>query len=346
MQVEAPPSYVPMSTRPAPGAWPRHLFAVGLPGTRWRRRIGPQSSMGLLNSLTRSWSADSNRLAAVMRKAGAGPEICVGILMERSAKFVVAALAILKTGAAYLPIDPATPSQRAAFILSDAEAPLLISHHGKARELPAGSWRVIELENVQWVDATEPEEYHPIELDPQSLAYVIYTSGSTGRPKGVEITHANLLQPDRLASDRRSASRPPTAPARWRDWVSMPPAGRSGHTLTAGASLHIADEVTRRSPHALARLARGRRITISFVPTVLAEQLLQCDLARGDRAAHAADRGGHAAPPPDVRVAVRAGQQLWPDRMHRGRDLRHRCSRTAATGHGRRSVGRSPTRQS
>ncbi|HVS34200.1 MAG TPA: AMP-binding protein, partial [Gemmataceae bacterium] len=78
----------------------------------------------------------SNQLAAYLRLAGAGPEVCVGLFLERSASFVIAALAMLKTGAAYLPLDPAVPADRAGFILADAAAPLLLTHRGKARNLP------------------------------------------------------------------------------------------------------------------------------------------------------------------------------------------------------------------
>ena len=115
-----------------------------------------------------------------------------------------------------------------------------------------------------------------VEPDPDSLAYVIYTSGSTGRPKGVEITHANL----RNLIDWHQAAFGVTAADRasqvaglgfdaaaWEIWPH----------LTAGASLHIADELTRRSPHALRDWLVAERITIGFVPTVLAEQLLHAD---------------------------------------------------------------------
>src|SRR5437764_267623 len=68
----------------------------------------------------------ANQLAAHLREAGAGPEGCIGLFLERSPAFVVAALAVLKTGAAYLPLDPATPAERTAFILADAGAPLLL----------------------------------------------------------------------------------------------------------------------------------------------------------------------------------------------------------------------------
>ena len=214
----------------------------------------------------------ASRLATLLTDAGAGPERCVGLLFERSADFVVAALAVLKTGAAYLPIDSATPADRAAFMLSDAEAPLLLTHRRKVHDCPRGDWRIIEIDDLD----LPARESVPVESDPESLAYVIYTSGSSGRPKGVEISHANLLN----LIDWHVAA------------FSVTPADRASQVaglgfdaavweiwphLAAGASLHIADEVTRRSPQTLRDWLVAQRITISFVPTVLAEQMLHAD---------------------------------------------------------------------
>jgi amino acid adenylation domain-containing protein len=213
----------------------------------------------------------ANDLAARLQQAGAGPERCVGLFLERSAAFVTAALAVLKTGAAYLPLDSSTPADRAAFILDDAQAPLLLTHRGKARSLPTGSWRVLDLDDLGPAPPGPPVLAEPA---PDSLAYVIYTSGSTGRPKGVEITHANLtnlVDWHQAAFAVTSADRASVVAGLGFDavvWEMWP-------HLTAGASLHVADEVTRRSPQALRDWLVAEQITVSFVPTVLAEQLLQ-----------------------------------------------------------------------
>ncbi len=216
----------------------------------------------------------SNRLAAYLRQAGAGPERCVGLLMDRSADFIVAALAVFKAGAAYLPLDSSTPADRAAFILADAAAPLLVTHRDKARLLPGGAWKVIELDGADAEAILGQSELSPgVRPAADSLAYVVYTSGSTGRPKGVEITHGNLLN---LIDWHQSAFGVTFADrasqvaglgfdaAAWEIWPQ----------LAAGASLHLADEMTRRSPQALRDWIVAEKITISFVPTVLAEQLI------------------------------------------------------------------------
>ncbi len=217
----------------------------------------------------------SNRLATQLIAAGAGPEVCVGLLLERSPQFVIAALAVLKSGAAYLPLDSSTPAQRAAHILTDAAAPLLISHRDKSRALPAGAWRVIDLDHLPEMGTTQSPAL-PVDPPAESLAYVIYTSGSTGVPKGVEITHANLLNlidwhqaAFTLSANDRASQIAGLAfdAAGWEIWP----------TLTAGASLHFADEVTRRSSQGLHDWLLAEKITISFVPTMLAEQLLSAE---------------------------------------------------------------------
>ena len=134
----------------------------------------------------------SARLANHLRALGAGPEVLVGICLERSLDFVVAALAILKCGAAYLPLDPAHPAERLRFILQDADAPLLVTDTKFARDFAGTETQVIDLAAEKSSIDAQSSDSPEIATDPDRLAYVIYTSGSTGQPKGVEITHRNL----------------------------------------------------------------------------------------------------------------------------------------------------------
>ncbi len=220
----------------------------------------------------------SDGLSARLREAGAGTESCVALFFERSADFVVAALAVLKAGAAYLPMDPCTPPERAADILKDAGAPLLLSHRGKAKTLGEGPWRVVEFEGR---DAAPPSVPNAAP-SPSSLAYVIYTSGSTGAPKGVEITHANLQNLidwhctafEVTAADHASQiAGLGFDAAAWEIWPH----------LAAGATLHIAGERTRRSSQSLRDWIVSEGITVSFVPTLLAEQLLSVSWPEGTK---------------------------------------------------------------
>jgi len=214
----------------------------------------------------------SDLLAARVEEDGAGRDRCVGLFVERSTQFVVAALAVMKSGAAYVPLDPSTPADRVAAILADAGAIAQLTDSRKVPNVPAGPWRVLELDIPDLVRPTTLTKH--FDTDPNSLAYIIYTSGSTGQPKGVEVTHAslnNLIEWHQRAFAVTSADRASQVASLGFDaavWEIWP-------YLTAGASLHIADDVTRRSAQELRDWLIAEKITISFVPTALAEQLLQ-----------------------------------------------------------------------
>jgi amino acid adenylation domain-containing protein/FkbM family methyltransferase len=133
-----------------------------------------------------------DKLASHLKALGAGPGVLVGLYIERSLEMVVGMLAILKTGSAYLPIDPAFPMERIAFTLSDAGVQLLLTQYSLLPSLPAGNVKAICLDSFDWAGGGESIFCSSI-VAPQDLAYVIYTSGSTGRPKGVGIEHRNIV---------------------------------------------------------------------------------------------------------------------------------------------------------
>jgi amino acid adenylation domain-containing protein len=135
----------------------------------------------------------ANQFANYLRRRGVGPETLVGIFLERSINMVIALLGVLKAGGAYIPLDPAYPADRIAFILEDAGAKVLVTQQDLVSVLPSGSAVVVTIDAVQGRIAKESKESPTTKLAPQSLAYVLYTSGSTGKPKGVQITHANLV---------------------------------------------------------------------------------------------------------------------------------------------------------
>ena len=134
----------------------------------------------------------SDQLALLLKNLGAGPEVLVGLFIERSLNMVVGMLGILKAGAAYLPIDTSYPNERIAFMLGDAKAKLLVTQTNLSQNLPVGTSQTIYLDSLDWSDQQSvPQEGFP--CDSANLAYVIYTSGSTGRPKGVGIEHRNIV---------------------------------------------------------------------------------------------------------------------------------------------------------
>jgi amino acid adenylation domain-containing protein len=133
----------------------------------------------------------ANRLAHLLIDHGAGPGRCVALLLPRSAQAVVAILAVLKTGAAYLPIDPTVPAPRMQFVLTDAAPTAIITTTDLRPRLDGHGPAVIDVDDP--APATEPHTALPAPA-PDDVAYLIYTSGTTGVPKGVAITHHNVTQ--------------------------------------------------------------------------------------------------------------------------------------------------------
>ncbi|MGA7732188.1 MAG: amino acid adenylation domain-containing protein [Chloroflexia bacterium] len=131
----------------------------------------------------------ANRLAHHLRRLGVGPEVAVGVCMERSLPMLVALLGVLKAGGAYVPLDPAYPQDRLAFMLADSQALVLLTQRGLAGRLPEHEATVVYLDEG-WEDEVGEEDSNPACIGtPGNLAYILYTSGSTGRPKGVSIEH-------------------------------------------------------------------------------------------------------------------------------------------------------------
>ncbi|HST60364.1 MAG TPA: amino acid adenylation domain-containing protein, partial [Longimicrobium sp.] len=137
--------------------------------------------------------ARANRLARHLVSLGAGPEARVGICVDRSAQMMVAMLAVLKSGAAYLPLDPSYPADRLAYMLEDSGAPLLVTQESLRGLLPADGVRIVSVDGDAAAIASHSADAPRTFVDAANAAYVIYTSGSTGKPKGVQVTHGNAV---------------------------------------------------------------------------------------------------------------------------------------------------------
>ena len=226
-------------------------------------------------SLTyRELNARANQLARYLRREGVGPEVPVGILLERSLAMVVAKLAVLKSGGAYLPLDAAHANERVSFMLRDAGARVLLTQHSLAQPFMQEPQMKVFCLDMSWQEiANEDDTNLETTVSSANLAYVIYTSGSTGQPKGVEIPHAGLLNLitwhqrtyDITGTDRATQLAGPAFDASvWELWPY----------LTAGASVHIPDEETRVSPVKLLQWLADNEISICFLPTPLAEAVI------------------------------------------------------------------------
>lgn len=138
--------------------------------------------------------ARANQLAHFLQRLDVGPEVLVGICMERDLEMVVALLAILKAGGAYVPLDPAYPQERLAMLVEDANVAILLTQSRLVSQLPSTQAQVVCLDSIWETIAQGSEDRLSVHVQPENLAYVMYTSGSTGRPKGVAVTHRNVVR--------------------------------------------------------------------------------------------------------------------------------------------------------
>lgn len=202
----------------------------------------------------------ANQLARHLRSRGAGRESVVAVSMDRSPEMAVAIIGILKSGAAYLPLDPEYPNERLAFMLADARPALIVTRSQLREKFPEPSRLVLIDEEAEAIAGQSGENL----ADPPAaadLAYVIYTSGSTGRPKGVMITHGNLAnyllalnyEIGFNSSDRylHTAS---IAFSSSRRQLLLP--------LSQGASVVIASADQRKDPIALFRMIKSDGVTV------------------------------------------------------------------------------------
>ncbi|WP_432062763.1 amino acid adenylation domain-containing protein [Streptomyces sp. S1] len=210
----------------------------------------------------------ANRLAWHLRDLGVGPDVVVGVHLERSAALMVALLAVLKAGGAYLPLDPGYPAERLEFMLTDARVPVLLTGPGTDAASLAGEG--VEVLVVDGEPASGRPDHAPEPTaGPDHLAYVIYTSGSTGRPKGVQVPHRGIV--NRLlwmqdayrldASDTVLQKTPISFDVSV--WELFWP-------LLTGARQVLARPGGHRDPAYLARLIQDERVTVChFVPPML-----------------------------------------------------------------------------
>ncbi|HEX7242003.1 MAG TPA: amino acid adenylation domain-containing protein, partial [Longimicrobiaceae bacterium] len=213
----------------------------------------------------------SGRLARLLRERGVGPGARVGVCLERSADLVVAELAVLRAGAAYLPLDPGYPRERLAFMLRDSGAALALTREALRAGLP-GDVEALCVDTL----GEEPDGEEPaprVALAPESLAYVIYTSGSTGTPKGVMVSHGALAH---MVSWYARAFA--LAPSDRTTMLASPgfdaAVGEIWPGLARGAALYPVSGESRLAPAALQAFLLEEGIDLCFVPTPLAEGLL------------------------------------------------------------------------
>lgn len=215
----------------------------------------------------------ADRLSNRLKSLGASREAVVAVWLKRSPSFVVAALAALKSGAAYLPVDSNYPREALRVLLQEARVQIVMTDRTLAETLDVPGIAIVDVSDIDEASAISPasSEAH---ISPQDLAYVIYTSGSSGKPKGVEVTHANLMNliqwhnsefqitPDDQASQMAGLGFDASV---WEIWPY----------LAAGATIRFLPDALRTDPDGLQKWLVEQKITVSFVPTPLAEYLIR-----------------------------------------------------------------------
>jgi amino acid adenylation domain-containing protein len=238
----------------------------------------------------------SNQVARYLARRGVGPDVLVGICVERSVEMLVAVLGVLKAGGAYVPLDVVYPRERLAFMLADSAAPVLLTQSGLRDRLPESGAEVVCLDDDWEAIARESAEKVDGRATLDNLAYVIYTSGSTGMPKGVAMPHrplANLVGWQIQSSGGARAPRTAQFASLSFD-VSFQ---EIFSTWCVGGTLVVVSEEQRRDAFLLVELLARESVGRLFVPFVALQQM-----------AEAVDRG--SVVPSGLREIITAGEQL------------------------------------
>lgn len=236
----------------------------------------------------------ANQLAHLLQKQGIGPDSIVGISLERSLNLIIGVLAILKAGAAYLPLDPAYPADRLAFMLEDTQASLLLTDHPSQFTITHSSLLILDAIQEQIASYPTTAPLHHTSLD--NLLYVIYTSGSTGKPKGAALTHrglANLLlwhihDSPLTGSARTLQFTPLSFDVSFQEIFA---------TLISGGTLVLIPDDTRRDARSLLAYLNEQAIERLYLPFAALQNLVETAVR-------------HTLYPTTLRDIITAGEQL------------------------------------
>ncbi|ROQ63165.1 non-ribosomal peptide synthetase component F [Streptomyces sp. 840.1] len=310
------------------------------------RPDSPAVSCGSEHLTYRELDERAEWIAALLRERGAGPGTLVAVCLDRGTDMVSTLLGILKSGAAYVPLDPAYPSDRLAYMVEDSGAPLIVTRSSHAERLPAATPLLLLGDSWPPEPPARPGDAAAPGAGPDDLAYVIYTSGSTGRPKGVQITHGALRA--RMRETRRRLDL--TCEDRVLQFASISfdsSVGQLFAPLTAGASLVLRDDAW--DPGMLGQALRTNEVTVAWLtPSAFGALAAQLD--------------GPDSLGPELRLVRLGGEALRASRYASG-SATLRCRWSTDTGRRRRrrrrrrpgspapatmcrSGARSPTRRS
>ncbi|MFP8960444.1 amino acid adenylation domain-containing protein, partial [Streptomyces nanhaiensis] len=305
-----------------PGEHPRDLPVRDLPVTAtltdlferqardWPRRIAVTYEGERLTYA--ELDAEANRLARLLAERGAAPGRVVALALHRGMRLLPALLAVLKTGAAYLPLDPGHPAERLRLVMDDAAPVLLLTETGLARHLTGGVPAVVLDDPAVEADlAARPagrltDTERPGPTSPSDIAYIIHTSGSTGRPKGVPVPHANVVRLFAAAAERFDFGETDVWTlfhsyafdfSVWEIWGA----------LLHGSRLVVVPYAVSRSPGDFLRLLHREGVTVLNQTPSAFEQLMDAD---GEQ-----EPGSGPDPAGTLRYVVFGGEALRPERL-------------------------------
>ncbi|MBE9121162.1 amino acid adenylation domain-containing protein [Tychonema sp. LEGE 07199] len=248
----------------------------------------------------RELNSKANQLAHYLQQLGVGPDVLVAICMERSLEMAIAVLGILKTGAAYVPIDPAYPKERLTFMLADTKTPVILTQSHLVSGLPEHQARTVCLD-ANWQEIANYSTENPAStVSPDNLTYTIYTSGSTGKPKGVLLPHRALV--NLIAWQLQNSTLEDAAKTLQFASLSFDVSFQEMFcTWCAGGTLVFITEEIRRDAQSLLQLIEREKIQRLFLPFIALQHL-----------AEAADT--YKLVPKSLREVITAGEQLQVNR--------------------------------
>ncbi|MBN2001946.1 MAG: amino acid adenylation domain-containing protein [Anaerolineae bacterium] len=243
----------------------------------------------------------ANRLAHYLQKLGVGPEVLVGVCLERGAEMIVGLLAILKAGGAYVPLDQAYPQERLAMMLADSRASLVLTQAALRDRLPEGAYDCVCLDTDRDLIAREPSAGVSSSVTAENMAYLIYTSGSTGRPKGVSIQHASVVGYVEAVIPRFGLQ-PADRVLQFASINFDASVEEIFATLACGATLVLRTDAMLLSTAAFLQACRDWGLTVLDLPTAY-WHMVAADLVREQ-----------VSLPPQLRLVIIGGEQALPER--------------------------------
>ncbi|HEX7243137.1 MAG TPA: amino acid adenylation domain-containing protein, partial [Longimicrobiaceae bacterium] len=246
----------------------------------------------------------ADRLAGRLRARGVGPETIVAVLLDRSAELAVSMLAVLRAGGAFVPLDPAYPAGRLAYLLEDSGAAVVLTRAALAGALPAGSAAVV------CVDAEEEPAGRADSPDvgPDALAYLIYTSGSTGQPKGAMVGHRSLLCYAEAMRERMELT-PGDRVLQFASPAFDVMIEEVFPAWLSGACVVFPQDDLLGSPHELLRLLERERVSVVELPTAFWHEWVRTLAEEGVR------------PPSSLRLVLMGGERVLPERLEQWASL-------------------------